>query len=68
MDWIDVKKELPKGDRVDCLVYCPQSFPKNIRMLTATYYEDNRTFYGDASDNPHKDVTHWMPLPKEPNE
>jgi hypothetical protein len=37
-------------------------------MLTATYYEDNRTFYGDASDNPHEDVTHWMPLPKEPKE
>ena len=68
MDWIDVKKEFPKGDKVCCLVYCPQSFPKNIRMLTATYYQDNKTFYGDASDSPHEDVTHWMPLPKEPNE
>jgi hypothetical protein len=66
MEWISVNDRLPDGETFDCLVYCPETFPKNIRLITATYYADNQTFYGDSDDNPHEDVTHWMPLPQPP--
>ena len=64
-EWISVEDRLPK-DQAECLVYCPTSFPKNIRMITATYKTDPNLFYGDASDSAHEDATHWQPLPTPP--
>lgn len=57
--WISVEDRLPDG-YCQVLVYCPQSFPKNCRFLSANYYEDNQLFYGDSDEEPHEDVTHWM--------
>lgn len=65
--WISVEDRLP-SERMHCLIYCPQSFPKNIRVLSATFYDDNSTFYCDALESSHEDVTHWMPLPQPPKE
>jgi len=65
MEWISVKDRLPK-EYTYCLIYCPQSFPKNIRVLSASFYEDDKTFHCDANEEIHEDVTHWMPLPEPP--
>lgn len=66
-EWISVKDRLPK-EYCHCLIYCPSSFPKNIRVLSATFYDDNNMFYCDASEMPHEDVTHWMLLPETPKQ
>jgi len=66
MNWIKIEDELPNEDYYHCLIYCPQSFPKNIRVIPATFYGDNNLFYGDSSEKPHEDATHWMPLPNPP--
>lgn len=65
MNWIDVNDRLPEK-YTHCLIYCPSSFPKNIRVMSATYYDDNKLFYCDAHEVVHEDVTHWMYLPNPP--
>jgi hypothetical protein len=61
--WISVKDELPK-EYGQYLIYCPQSFPKNCRFLSANFYDDNQKFYSDANESVHDDVTHWMTIPE----
>jgi hypothetical protein len=63
-EWISVEDRLP-SKYCQVLVYCPQSFPKNCRFLSANYYDDNKKFYGDSDETVHEDVTHWMEI-KEP--
>lgn len=58
MNWIKVEDRLP-GEYCQVLIYCPKSFPKNCRFLAANYYEDDKTFHCDASEEIHEDVTHW---------
>lgn len=65
MEWISVKDRLP-DEYCQVLIYCPQSFPKNCRVLAASFYDDNGLFYCDAYEQVHHDVTHWMPLPDDP--
>lgn len=69
--WISVDDRLPT-EYGQYLIYCPQSFPKNCRFLSANFYPDNNLFYGDASEVPHEDVTHWRvisePLPERTTE
>jgi hypothetical protein len=65
MEWINSEDRLPE-EYCQCLIYCPQSFPKNSRVLAANYYDDNKKFYCDAFEQVHEDVTHWMPLPEPP--
>ena len=63
--WISVEERLP--DRYcQVLIYWPRSFPKNCRTLSANYYDDSKTFYCDAFEDVHDDVTHWMPEPSAP--
>ena len=62
-EWISVKDRLP-NDYGQYLIYCPTSFAKNCRFLSANYYDDNKRFYGDWSENIHEDVTHWRKIKK----
>mgnify|MGYP003662269296 CR=1 FL=1 len=64
-NWINVNDRLP-DEYCQVLVWCPRSFPKNCRFLSANYYPDNKGFYGDSSEEVHEDVTHWMPEPIKP--
>jgi len=59
---ISVEEKLPKNQG-HYLVYCPNSFPKNCKWVVAEFYEDNKTFYSESSDEPLIDVTHWCILP-----
>ncbi len=68
MKWISVKDDLPKEECVSVLVYAPKSFPKNSRCVVAQYYDDAKGFYSESSDYFMEDVTHWMYLPKDPNQ
>ena len=64
MEWISVKKELPKNQG-HYLVATPRSFPKNYRGQICEFYEDNQTFYTEY-DEPIEDATHWVKLEEPP--
>ena len=60
-DWISVKDRLPEpGEYI--LVYCPTR--KYAPVWLGWYWED--FFYLFEQDD--DDVTHWMPMPKPPQE
>ena len=63
--WISVEDRLPT-EYCQCLIWCPSSFPKNCRFLSANYYDDNQMFYCDSREITHEDVTHWMMIPEPP--
>ena len=65
MKWIKCKDKFPqKGQKV--LVFYDNS------CMTAVYgrdHEGNYKFYPDDDSNcDDEDITHWMTLPKDPNE
>ncbi len=78
--WFDIKNVVPdfNGLPEQCLVYCPHSNPKISTTLCAVHKDGK--FYNleeyqsdDAIENINSIditplVTHWMPLPKGPNE
>ena len=66
MEWISVKDRLPE-EYGQYLIYCPRSFPKNCRFLSANYYDDNKMFYCDAFEDIHEDVTHWAKIEEPKN-
>jgi len=65
MEWISINDRLPEKQG-HYLIYCPRSFPKNYGGVIAEFYEDNKCFYGEYSEEVHEDATHWMPLPEPP--
>lgn len=66
-EWISVKDRLPEGED-HCIVWAPESFPKNSKCVIAEFYDDNNTFYSESSDYPMGDITHWILTPKPPKE
>ena len=65
MNWISVKKRLPK-DREDVLVYrLDESFDiaaRNPLSETCAYWSCSDEVCNDS------EITHWMPLPEPPKE
>jgi len=64
-NWVSVEDRLPEKYG-QFLIYCPRTFPKNCRFLSANYYDDDKMFYCDSLEVIHEDVTHWMEI-DEPN-
>lgn len=66
MNWIKTSERLPEKQG-HYLVHVKNSFPKNCRCVVSEFYEDNKVFYSESSENPLYDVTHWMEI-EEPRE
>lgn len=81
MDWIKVNDRYPK-DNDEYLVYIKGAMWSGIRILSFTkdfstiddmannYYKKVPAFYelNSYGYTKHNDVTHWMPLPKPPED
>jgi len=62
MKWISVKERLPEIDK-PVLVFRGY----DISIASVFEYTDGEKFWRhEATDNNCPNVTHWMPLPKEP--
>lgn len=59
--WFNFEEEKPT-EQGCYIVKCKNSFPKNCDVVVAEFYEDNKTFYSESSDDPIHDVTHWRPI------
>lgn len=65
MKWISVKDKLPVKSHVEVLI--TDGIKIGIGHLgnnKFTWFDHFQ--YGDYCNIPHKDVTHWMPLPEVP--
>ena len=58
-EWIKCSERLPEDERYFLAFDC------NHCMWVACWYENN---WVDMLDRKLFDITHWMPLPKEPEE
>ena len=63
MHWISVGERLPEEDR------CVMCYLKDGSPCTVcVYYADGELFFAPGLNNVTDSVTHWMPLPKPPEE
>ncbi len=66
MEWISVKTRLPEdGQKVICFGYNDIEILKFIQTTDGRHKKRSGYF---EWDNSFLDVTHWMPLPKDPEE
>lgn len=64
MSWISVDDINRPNDSQVVLVWYVNGMHGSNGYSVAKYYKDDDIFYRDASGL----ITHWMPLPKPPNE
>jgi hypothetical protein len=63
-EWISVRDKIKPSDKESVLIWYVNGMHGSSGYGTATYYEDDDTFYRDASGS----ITHWQPLPEPPKE
>jgi len=67
MEWINVNKRKPRSGKL-VLVYTPEKTILGGHVLIGTYWKDTKDWtVNDFERTKDLIVTHWMPIPKKPN-
>lgn len=64
MEWISVKDKLPEGRMSTVLAFNGKDEKHRQCIFVSRYFEQTKDFTTEGIGK----VTHWMPLPKKPNE
>ena len=67
MEWIDVKKELPKIAK-PVLGCTKRDHICTITVCVLAHCTDGKAFWYSECDNEYKEMTHWMHLPPLPQQ
>ena len=66
MKWVSVKERLPE-DATSCLAYSNCMNNEKFGVIAVVYYKDKK-WKVSYHDLELKDTSHWMPLPKAPQD